>query len=109
MDSKALVEQCYDLFGKGDMEGFMNIVHDDFIWVYPGDKHPFSGTHNKEGFQKQLMNENIRFGIRVPAVDNLLSPILLTIPIQLLAYHVALLKGCDIDKPRNLAKSVTVE
>ena len=36
MDSKALVEQCYDLFGKGDMEGFMNIVHDDFIWVYPG-------------------------------------------------------------------------
>ena len=56
-----------------------------------------------------LMNENIRFGIRVPAVDNLLSPILLTIPIQLLAYHVALLKNCDIDKPRNLAKSVTVE
>ncbi len=59
--------------------------------------------------KKQFMNENIRFGIRIPAVDNLLSPILLTIPIQLLAYHVALLKGCDIDKPRNLAKSVTVE
>ncbi len=59
--------------------------------------------------KKELMNENIRFGIRVPEVDNLLSPILLTIPIQLLAYHVALLKGCDIDKPRNLAKSVTVE
>ena len=38
-----------------------------------------------------------------------ISPILLTIPVQLLAYHVALLKGCDIDKPRNLAKSVTVE
>ena len=62
-------------------------------------------TDNK----KELMNENIRFGIRVPSLDNLLSPILLTIPIQLLAYHVALLKGCDIDKPRNLAKSVTVE
>ena len=59
--------------------------------------------------KKELRNENIRFGIRVPEVDNLLSPILLTIPIQLLAYHVALLKGCDIDKPRNLAKSVTVE
>ena len=59
--------------------------------------------------KKQLMNENIRFGIRVPAIDNFLSPILLTIPIQLLAYHVALLKGYDIDKPRNLAKSVTVE
>ena len=59
--------------------------------------------------KKELMNENIRFGIRVPSLDCLLSPILLTIPIQLLAYHVALLKGCDIDKPRNLAKSVTVE
>ena len=59
--------------------------------------------------KKELINENIRFGIRVPSIDNLLSPILLTIPIQLLAYHVALLKGCDIDKPRNLAKSVTVE
>ncbi len=59
--------------------------------------------------KKELINENIRFGIRVPSLDSLLSPILLTIPIQLLAYHVALLKGCDIDKPRNLAKSVTVE
>jgi len=59
--------------------------------------------------KQELINENIRFGIRVPLVDNLLSPILLTVPIQLLAYHVALLKNCDIDKPRNLAKSVTVE
>ena len=59
--------------------------------------------------KQELINENIRFGIRVPLLDNLLSPILLTIPIQLLAYHVALLKNCDIDKPRNLAKSVTVE
>ncbi len=59
--------------------------------------------------KKELMNENIRLGIRVPSLDSLLAPILLTIPIQLLAYHVALLKGCDIDKPRNLAKSVTVE
>ena len=59
--------------------------------------------------KKELIDENIRFGIKVPSLDNLLSPILLTIPVQLLAYHVALLKGCDIDKPRNLAKSVTVE
>ena len=54
------------------------------------------------------MNENIRFGVRIPKIGNLLSPILLTIPLQLLAYHVALLKNRDIDKPRNLAKSVTV-
>ena len=62
-------------------------------------------TDNK----KKLINENIRFGVRVPVIDNFISVFLLTIPIQLLAYHVALLKNCDIDKPRNLAKSVTVE
>jgi glucosamine--fructose-6-phosphate aminotransferase (isomerizing) len=45
----------------------------------------------------------------VPASVPELDPILLNIPLQLLAYHVALKKGCDIDKPRNLAKSVTVE
>ena len=59
--------------------------------------------------EKRLFSTNIRFRLRVPRVDNLLSPLLLTIPLQLLAYHVALLKNCDIDKPRNLAKSVTVE
>ncbi len=47
--------------------------------------------------------------IPVPATDELLSPVLNVVPLQLLAYHVALLRGCDIDKPRNLAKSVTVE
>ena len=59
--------------------------------------------------KKEVVNENIRFGVRVPYIDNFLSPFLMTIPLQLLAYHVALLKNCDIDKPRNLAKSVTVE
>ncbi|MEC7137406.1 MAG: glutamine--fructose-6-phosphate transaminase (isomerizing) [Pseudomonadota bacterium] len=58
---------------------------------------------------KRLLSTNIRYRLRVPRVDSLLSPLLLTIPLQLLAYHVALLKDCDIDKPRNLAKSVTVE
>jgi glucosamine--fructose-6-phosphate aminotransferase (isomerizing) len=47
--------------------------------------------------------------IYVPAVSNLLSPLLTIIPLQLLAYHVALLRGCNVDEPRNLAKSVTVE
>jgi glucosamine--fructose-6-phosphate aminotransferase (isomerizing) len=45
----------------------------------------------------------------VPATAPELDPLLFNIPLQLLAYHVALKKGCDIDKPRNLAKSVTVE
>ncbi len=58
---------------------------------------------------KRLLSTNIRFRLRAPRVDSYLSPILLTIPLQLLAYHVASLKNCDIDKPRNLAKSVTVE
>tara|TARA_Y100000817_G_scaffold309673_1_gene299173 strand:- start:398 stop:2215 length:1818 start_codon:yes stop_codon:yes gene_type:complete len=62
-------------------------------------------TDNK----KDSISENIRFGLRVPHLDNFLSSILLAVPLQMLAYHVALLKNCDIDKPRNLAKSVTVE
>jgi glucosamine--fructose-6-phosphate aminotransferase (isomerizing) len=45
----------------------------------------------------------------VPECSEWLSPVLGVIPLQLLAYHMADLKGCDIDKPRNLAKSVTVE
>src|SRR5262249_1158882 len=47
--------------------------------------------------------------IYIPAADPLVNPILSTIPLQLFAYHVAVLRGCDVDKPRNLAKSVTVE
>jgi glutamine---fructose-6-phosphate transaminase (isomerizing) len=47
--------------------------------------------------------------IVLPAVDPFVAPILYAIPVQLLAYHVAVLKGTDVDQPRNLAKSVTVE
>jgi glucosamine--fructose-6-phosphate aminotransferase (isomerizing) len=47
--------------------------------------------------------------LKVPATLPLLSPIVTTIPLQLLAYHIAVLRGCDVDRPRNLAKSVTVE
>ncbi|MHC4592468.1 MAG: SIS domain-containing protein, partial [Planctomycetota bacterium] len=47
--------------------------------------------------------------IFVPATMDLLVPIVVAIPLQLLAYHIAVLRGCDVDKPRNLAKSVTVE
>ena len=47
--------------------------------------------------------------IEIPTVDPFVAPILYTIPVQLLAYHVAVLKGTDVDQPRNLAKSVTVE
>jgi len=47
--------------------------------------------------------------IEVPDTDELLAPLLATIPLQLLSYHIAVMRGCSIDQPRNLAKSVTVE
>ncbi|HEV3203535.1 MAG TPA: glutamine--fructose-6-phosphate transaminase (isomerizing), partial [Gemmataceae bacterium] len=47
--------------------------------------------------------------IYVPRVPDYLQPLVAVVPLQLLAYHIALLRGCDVDKPRNLAKSVTVE
>ncbi|RKR07239.1 glutamine--fructose-6-phosphate transaminase [Kushneria sinocarnis] len=47
--------------------------------------------------------------LRLPAVDEVIAPLLFTLPLQLLSYHVAVLKGTDVDQPRNLAKSVTVE
>jgi glucosamine--fructose-6-phosphate aminotransferase (isomerizing) len=47
--------------------------------------------------------------IHIPSVADYLQPILTIVPLQLLAYHIAVLRGCDVDQPRNLAKSVTVE
>ena len=47
--------------------------------------------------------------LRLPEHYGLLSPVLHVVPLQLLSYHVALVRGTDVDKPRNLAKSVTVE
>jgi len=53
-------------------------------------------------------DENVQI-VAMPSVSNFVSPIIYTIPLQLLSYHVAVLKGTDVDQPRNLAKSVTVE
>ena len=58
---------------------------------------------------RNVISENVRFTLKIPNADEYLTPFLMTIPLQLLAYHVASLKNYDIDKPRNLAKSVTVE
>ena len=49
------------------------------------------------------------FVIEIPETLDALSPLLAVIPLQLLAYHIAVNRGCDVDQPRNLAKSVTVE
>jgi glucosamine--fructose-6-phosphate aminotransferase (isomerizing) len=53
--------------------------------------------------------KRVDHAIPVPATNQLLMPILMSIPLQLLAYHIAVLRGADVDQPRNLAKSVTVE
>lgn len=56
------------------------------------------------------VNEDIAsYVLRVPTTDDILIPLLAVIPLQLFAYYTAVLRGCDVDKPRNLAKSVTVE
>ena len=55
------------------------------------------------------LRDRADFVLSVPHTHELLSPLLTVIPLQLLAYHIALLRGCDVDQPRNLAKSVTVE
>ena len=61
------------------------------------------------GHAKALHDSLITKFVELPEAPELIAPLLYTIPLQLLAYHVAVLKGTDIDQPRNLAKSVTVE
>lgn len=56
-----------------------------------------------------MVTESADYAIEIPETEELLVPLLATIPLQLLSYHMAILRGCDVDQPRNLAKSVTVE
>lgn len=63
-------------------------------------------TDDDSDIEKSADNMHV---IHMPKVDPVIAPIVYTIPLQLLAYHVAVLKGTDVDQPRNLAKSVTVE
>jgi glucosamine--fructose-6-phosphate aminotransferase (isomerizing) len=58
---------------------------------------------------KEILHHNINYLIEIPKAEELFSPLLVIIPLQLLAYYVAREFGYDIDQPRNLAKSVTVE
>ena len=55
------------------------------------------------------IRSNADFVIEIPATPELLSPLLVALPLQMLAYFIAVKRGCDVDQPRNLAKSVTVE
>ena len=58
---------------------------------------------------EEQVRELADYCIEIPECDEMLVPLLATIPLQLLSYHIALLRGCNVDQPRNLAKSVTVE
>ena len=55
------------------------------------------------------IKEETKEVIYIPKCDELFSPLLTALPLQLIAYHIAVKRGCDVDQPRNLAKSVTVE
>jgi len=56
--------------------------------------------------QVKIMADDV---IEIPEVNDLLAPLVATVPLQLLSYHIAVMRGCNVDQPRNLAKSVTVE
>jgi glucosamine--fructose-6-phosphate aminotransferase (isomerizing) len=58
---------------------------------------------------KDLLDPANDFLITIPESHPLITPVLMVVPLQLLAYHIAIRRGCDVDQPRNLAKSVTVE
>ncbi len=65
-------------------------------------------TEGQDGIQ-DLLNPSQDYLITVPNSHPLLTPVLMVVPLQMLAYHIAVRRGCDVDQPRNLAKSVTVE
>ena len=58
---------------------------------------------------EELLDPKNDYLITIPQSHPLLTPVLAVVPLQLLSYHIAIRRGCDVDQPRNLAKSVTVE
>ncbi|HET9831042.1 MAG TPA: glutamine--fructose-6-phosphate transaminase (isomerizing) [Vicinamibacterales bacterium] len=68
-----------------------------------------SGAASTRAQLESILDPAHDFLVSVPVTSELLTPILMAVPLQLLAYHVAVCRGCDVDQPRNLAKSVTVE
>jgi glucosamine--fructose-6-phosphate aminotransferase (isomerizing) len=58
---------------------------------------------------EKTISEMADYTIEIPDTEEPLTPLLSVIPLQLLSYHIAVLRGCNVDQPRNLAKSVTVE
>ena len=70
---------------------------------------PITDPQDQTSIDMPLLEKMVDNVIYVPDTHPLLMPILTVVPLQLLAYHVAVGRGCNVDQPRNLAKSVTVE
>jgi glucosamine--fructose-6-phosphate aminotransferase (isomerizing) len=66
-------------------------------------------TTEGDGRLDEVLDPHHDLRVAMPQTPALLTPVVMTIPLQLLAYHIATRRGCDVDQPRNLAKSVTVE
>ena len=81
----------------------------DFLYLGRGINYPIALVTEGDDRVAAALDPARDMIIAVPDSDPLLTPVVLTVPLQLLAYHVAVRRGCDVDQPRNLAKSVTVE
>ena len=80
------------------------------VWqAYPRPQLKRANWQNLNGLWKYAVADQKTAKSAVKFYDEMLVPLLATIPLQLLSYHIALLRGCNVDQPRNLAKSVTVE
>jgi glucosamine--fructose-6-phosphate aminotransferase (isomerizing) len=66
-------------------------------------------THEGDSRLEAILDPQHDVILAMPRTSVMLTPVVMTIPLQLLAYHIAVRRGCDVDQPRNLAKSVTVE
>lgn len=101
----ALIDQNMPVIAIAPNDELLEKLKSNFQEVRARGGELFVFADKKSGL-KETPGINI---ISMPAIDRDISPLIYTIPLQLLAYHVAVLKGTDIDQPRNLAKSVTVE
>jgi glucosamine 6-phosphate synthetase-like amidotransferase/phosphosugar isomerase protein len=83
-------------------------VNDLLEDVEPGNKGWTLDVYDKEGWEMKVAKTANKV-LYIPKIENIVSPVLAIIPLQLLAYYAAIVRGCNVDQPRNLAKSVTVE
>ena len=94
--------RCETMYADGSYE---RCPHDGSLLYVLGSEGPTQRPW-QEGDE---IAEEADISIGIPKIDPILTPLLSVIPTQLLAYHTALARDCDVDRPRNLAKSVTVE